>query len=294
MQADMGWANSHFSTMSEVLPVVGNTYMTTVGYKDAQTTSLIYRLPNRQVVFIDPGFLICPEMFSWLDKNELTVRAILCSHYHWDHIFPNEALYKRYGCEVFATRKEIETALVGWKPAEYPVTLIEENADIDIDGFVFRTMFTPGHSLGHQAIITPDDVCYLGDAIMSPEVLAKSKLPFMEDVEESVFSMEKIRASHYGTYVVSHLGVITADELSSVIDLNVEKETVLYSRILSLVKEPVKVEDLIVQFMRSLRIYASRILSDPDWRHTSRKRIMELVDSGELLLEGDTVYPNHK
>ncbi len=41
----------------------------------------------------------------------------------------------------------------------------------------FRILYTPGHSAGHICTVTPDNVCYVADALLSHELL-EAKLPY--------------------------------------------------------------------------------------------------------------------
>ena len=69
----------------------------------------LYRLSAHEVVLIDSGPEEDPELIEELDRRNLRVRAVLCTHIHPDHIANNDALVARYGAEIFASEKEFET-----------------------------------------------------------------------------------------------------------------------------------------------------------------------------------------
>ena len=56
--------------------------------------------------------------------------------------------------------------------------MILDNQDkINMCGIEFKILHTPGHSPAHICIITPDDVTYLGDTLISYEVWQGLKFP---------------------------------------------------------------------------------------------------------------------
>ena len=165
-----------------------------------------YHLSETEIVLIDSGAAPSPELPAALEQRGVRVRAILCSHPHPDHIANNPILYRRFGCDIFVPEEGLANmAQEGWPL--YPMSpelpeppLIPISADaawLDVDGARFRLISTPGHMPGHTAIVTPDDVCFLGDALISIEVLSQFKMPYMTDVDLSIRSMEKIRQTRF-------------------------------------------------------------------------------------------------
>ena len=53
---------------------------------------------NGEAAVIDPGE--AEPIIDFLDKNELKLTHILCTHHHWDHTDGNEELQQRYGVRI--------------------------------------------------------------------------------------------------------------------------------------------------------------------------------------------------
>lgn len=125
-----------------------------------------YQISENNLLLFDSGEEPSTELLDMLDAR---VRAVLCTHLHFDHIANNEALIARYGTEIFAHPAEISSP---HKPQElqYPIPPIDGTTCLKIDGVPIPVMYTPGHSFGHLAYVTPDHVCCLGDAIIRKEL----------------------------------------------------------------------------------------------------------------------------
>ena len=63
---------------------------------------------------------------------------------------------------------------------------------IRLAGAMFRILHTPGHSSGHICAVTPDNVCYTGDALMS-QALLDAKLPYGLSIQLAMESRERLR-----------------------------------------------------------------------------------------------------
>ncbi|MBQ1236111.1 MAG: MBL fold metallo-hydrolase, partial [Oscillospiraceae bacterium] len=151
----------------------------------------IYHLGGGRVVLIDAGAREEPEFVSDLKERGLSVAALLCSHLHFDHISTAGLLYEEFHMPCYAhyleeREKEFPTR---W----FPITRIREDEPLIIEGQKFEVIYTPGHTKGHLAFVTPDSVCCVGDAFMSEKPLSVSKIPFFEDVDLAIESMELVR-----------------------------------------------------------------------------------------------------
>ena len=260
----------------------------------------VYHLTDTELILIDSGTVPAPEFLADLELRGLTVRAILCSHPHHDHIANNPALYQRYNCEIYVPEEGLTSASEAGYPL-YPDTpgltelppLIPIPAGapyLEIDGARLQLIPTPGHMPGHLAIATPDGVCFLGDAVVSPEILPLFKLPYMTDVDQSLESMETIRQTRYPFYLVSHKGLTPFAGLQELVELNVKKELDIYDILRGQITRPLPLEDLVSRFLNALNV-SPRKQSSPWIRETSLSRIHSLIRAGEISLEDGIVCP---
>lgn len=264
----------------------------------------VYRLSGGDVVLIDTGARREPELISRLERRELRVRAILCTHLHPDHIANNRAIIDRYGAEVFAHYRELETLEetydrlrvtsrllgVALPEVDHPVTAIGDVPFVEVDGARFEVLHTPGHTDGHLAFVTPDGVCCLGDAVMSPDQLAQSRLPYLEDIDLGIATMERLRQTRYPLYVEAHLGITPPEGLDELVELNVQKELELYDALRAVITGPMELEEVVTAFMQSLGL-GRKAVGSPLMRHTAEMRVHALVNAGEYIKEGSVICP---
>ncbi len=249
----------------------------------------IYHLQSGGIVLIDAGALESEELVAEIMARGLEVKAILLSHLHFDHISTAGLLWEQFHMPCYAhyleeREKEFPTR---W----FPVTKLNDTDPIYVDGERFELLYTPGHTKGHLAFVTPDGVCCVGDAFMSHKPLRASKIPFFEDVDESIKSMELIRQTKCRAYLLCHEAVIAPEEVDALIDENIEKELELYRMIKDYVNHPMDVEEMVTGFMQLCGIRNKFILQFEGYRGTVKSRCRCLAFAGELEFDGKTVKP---
>lgn len=256
---------------------------------------LVYELSDTEVVLIDTGLKEWPELLDELRQGGRTVKAVLCTHPHVDHIGNNRLLVQEYGMPIYVS--EIDAAQVNQRKYPYfkwdePYELTEiptGTTSLIIGDAEFGVLDTPGHTSGHLAYVTPDKVCFLGDAMMTERLLRLAKLPYMDYVDPAIKSMLKIMQTEYPYYVMAHKGVVAYEAMPKLVELNVQKEIDLYHHIEGMITGPVALEELVTEFMKSLNVSEEYLTSDVV-RWTARIRIRELANAGAVRIEGDIVY----
>ena len=269
------------------------------------TTVGIHRLSRDQAVLIDSGDYPRPELPELLEREGLAVRAVICTHLHPDHISNNPALVERYGAEIFAHEAERDSAKAIFDMLEsmgqypqwtkirpmYPITWLSGGQEeVTVDGAPFRIIQTPGHSFGHIAVVTPDGVCCLGDAMMSVPRVRQAKLPYMEDADQAIESMERIRETQYPFYVTAHKGATPLEALELMVDENVRVELELYDRFLRMMDHPRSEEEAIRDFLVETGTWKGD--GQVSWfvSHSAETQLMSLIRAGELKWHDGMVY----
>ena len=250
----------------------------------------LYYLSEREVVLFDSGVEPEEELLTLLDREGLRVRAVLSTHLHPDHIANNEALVERHGAEVFAHYPEIPVFYQRFG-TPYSVTPIPDGDTFVLEGVPFRTLSIPGHSVGHLLFVTPDGVVCVGDAIITDEELNRSKIPYMDDVDRAIISMEDLRQTRYPWYIVAHKGVVPGAELYDLVERNIQKELDLYELVRRCLTGPMELEELVTAFIRASGVRSEKMVEENFVRHTARVRILALAGVGEFSVEGDMVIP---
>ena len=250
-----------------------------------------YRLSDEELILFDSGREPHPELLELLEREHLRVRAVLCTHLHEDHVANNEALIARYGTEIYASKGDI-AELSSEDPVSYPILEIGDGETLKIGNAEIGLLPLVGHTEGQTAYVTPDGVCCVGDAIMTEKPLERAKIPYMDDVDESMVSMERLRQTAYPLYVVAHKGVVTREKLSELIDRNIRKELELYELLRSHIVEPTPLEQVITDFIRGAGVLSQKMVEESYVRHTAKVRVLALVHAGEFSLENGMVIPN--
>ena len=211
----------------ELLHVLGNTYTAV-----AATALLpVYKLNDRDVVLIDTGYakLDRAGLTALIDGSGWRLRAILCSHAHFDHTGNVRYLQERYGAKAAISLIE---AGISVNPDSYRANYValtygksrelflEEcfTADrvifpqedhIDVDGARFGVLSLPGHSAGQLGFVTPDGVAYLGDCLIDHDQIAAAKLPTSMFIARDLESKQRLHELDAPAYIVAHKQVLT-------------------------------------------------------------------------------------
>ena len=223
-------------------------------------------MDGNSAVLIDTGGEEKTSLLSLLKDHGLTPSAIINTHLHIDHIGCNKLLQEKYDCPAYCPMEEI-------KDCRYDAGTVSPTTP---DGPCI-TIPLPGHSIAHQGVVTPDGVCFVGDAIMS----VRSKLPYHLNLRNALESMEKISGLPFPFFVLSHAGVYDRDAAHRIAEENIQKECERLDRIISLCSRKIKTEKLAALFMDSVNI--SRENQDIFWvMDTAMERIRELQRQGRI------------
>lgn len=221
----------------ELLHVLGNTWAAV-----AATALLpVYKLTDRDVVLIDTGYakLDRAGLTSLIDANGWRLRAILCSHAHFDHTGNVRYLQQRYGAPAAISLIEAGisvnpdsyranyVALTYGKSREFFLeecfvadTIIGPEDDfLDFCGVRFGILQLPGHSAGHIGVVTPDNVAYVGDCLIDQQQIDSAKLPTSMFIARDLQSKEFLRRTQYDAYILAHKSVVT--DIAPLVDSNI-------------------------------------------------------------------------
>ncbi len=200
----------------------------------------VYRLDAHRCVLLDTGLV---EQRDDLDESlrryGLRPVGVICSHAHIDHMGNNAFLKEKYGTRLAMSLGEaghqfsylamnVSNYLyspedMDHSPAHKGTAVLADRIilpgeeRIDFCGAVFGIVPTPGHTCDHICVKTPDDVLYLGDAMMTGRTLHHSKFPYALCMKDYLDSMRKIRTVEAARYVVAHYGIY--DEILPLVDM---------------------------------------------------------------------------
>ena len=272
-----------------------------------------YRLEGGRCILLDTGLLGEREdLEQTLLDHGLTPAGILCSHAHVDHGGNNRYFQEKYRIPVALTVKEAGMCASVLTLKCYflmlPPGMVEREAshlvhtpDVIVPdrdgpfsfcGAEFQIIQTPGHSAGHISTITPDGVCYVGDALLSREQLG-AKLPYCLSHQMGIDSREKLRGTRAELFVMAHRGMCTWEELEALIDDNQALAQQRAGEVLALVTGPMTVSQIAQRVCRYFQLLSRRPTRSLRYERNIRFFVEYLADRGDLVMEardGVTFY----
>jgi hydroxyacylglutathione hydrolase len=123
---------------------------------------------STDAVVIDPGDS-AETVLRVLAERGLTLRGILVTHGHLDHIGAVRDLAEQTGAEVWMARGDADD-LRTFGPAPYdPQHGVSGGDEVDVAGIRFRVLDVPGHTAGSVAFVT-DGVAFVGDVLFAGSI----------------------------------------------------------------------------------------------------------------------------
>ncbi len=161
-------------------------YSLTVGMLATNCYVLVNKEKNEAIV-VDPGG--SPRsILEFLQSIEpVKVVAIFLTHSHSDHISALNDVRKATGAEVYISREDAPDLLdangnlsffVGTSvECEAADKYFEDGTDVEVAGFTFKVLATPGHTKGGVCLYdAADDIAFTGDTIFC-ESIGRTDLP---------------------------------------------------------------------------------------------------------------------
>jgi hydroxyacylglutathione hydrolase len=259
----------------EILEVKGNTYCIDTG----MTYIPFYKINDEEIIMLDTGWKKGERegIEDILESNNFRVAGIINSHSHNDHI-GNGAYFKNkynsiiamsayealicsseinlkvyYGNQTLKSVKEHYGHMV----CETDIKITEDQNEISVCGVNFKILHTPGHSPAHICIITPDDVAYLGDCLISYEVMKGAKMPYAYILSEDMKSKGKLYDLKCSKYVVAHKGMY--DNITKLIDDNIDFYENRAARVYEVIDGAMTMEDIMKAVTESFHINVNNI-----------------------------------
>lgn len=259
----------------EVLKVSSNTWCIDTG----MTYIPFYKINDIEIIMLDTGWKKGERegIEEVLERNNFKVAAILNSHAHIDHIGNNTYLKNKYNSIIAMTAyeahicsSEINLKLYygdqtlksvkehyGHMVCKTDIIIGEHQDEVSVCGINFRIIHTPGHSPAHICIITPDDVAYLGDALISYEVMEGAKMPYAYILSEDMKSKGRLYDLKCSKYVVAHKGMY--DNIKKLIDDNIDFYESKATSIYEVIDGAMTMEDIMKAVIKSFNIHVNNI-----------------------------------
>jgi hydroxyacylglutathione hydrolase len=135
---------------------------------------------STHAVIVDPGEE-APKLLAAIERQGLTLDAILLTHTHFDHVGAVAPLARATGAPVYCPELEVPVlqdimAFVPWPgfgPFESwdPEHTVAGGETLELAGLTFDVRFTPGHSPGHVTYaVRGESALFSGDVLFAGSV----------------------------------------------------------------------------------------------------------------------------
>lgn len=264
-----------------------------------------YQLLEREWILMDSGMKADrQELMSYLSRNKITVKAVLTSHAHFDHVGNHMALRDKYRAKIIMTPFD---AGMTYCPASvkacfyhetysevlanYDEMLIKTDEIINLDqkqievcGVMFDIFWLPGHAASQVAYATPDNVIYLADVLVDKDTIAREKLLYTLEWKMAADSIKQLRTlKKYDYYVLAHRGVYT--EIEDLIKANLEAAEKMVGLAYRVIPERAFLEEIILYIIEETGIQIRNIARAKYVERLVRAILENLIETGKLKME---------
>lgn len=139
----------------------------------------LYHEDTKECIIVDPGDE-SSTIQDFINKKELTVKAILLTHGHFDHIMAVEEIKRIYDVPVYAARAESEVlkdpqinlSVQMSKPLSLEADKwLEDGDEMQLLGQKVHCILTPGHTCGGMCYYFPKEgILFSGDTLFQESV----------------------------------------------------------------------------------------------------------------------------
>ncbi len=150
----------------------------------AENTYVALDSESGEAAVIDPGCYTAEEeerLAGFIAEKKLSVKYLINTHCHIDHIFGNKFIKERFNPKFIAPEKDIFLLdlMIGqaksygleMKPSPQPDDTIDHAGELKLGEYKLEFLFTPGHTPGEYCIYIPKaKICFSGDVLFKQSI----------------------------------------------------------------------------------------------------------------------------
>jgi glyoxylase-like metal-dependent hydrolase (beta-lactamase superfamily II) len=289
--------------------VKGQTFCIVTGYSRLP----VYKLDEQNIIMIDSGL---PREWegieTCLEKADLFVKAVLTSHYHPDHIGNHLRLRRKYGTKLYlspfaASAKADPMNMLGGmvgittyrrvqqhfgEPFAPDFTIDWNAPSIEVEGAVFQILQLPGHCSEHMGFITPDNVGYVADTVLSKNIIEHLRSTFTTCVELDLASKESLTRLSCDKYIVAHNAV--CDSIRELALQNREHMLQRLQLLEDIAGEYMDLDTLIARFLEVTHNIPDSVRKVAGTRHNLIPLVDYLMDTGRFTARAKDGFVQYK
>ena len=134
---------------------------------------------TKECFIVDPA--VCDSnVISYIETEGLSLKAILLTHGHFDHIMGIDGVREKFQVPVYASEKEQEilqdarlnlSAAYGGGYTFSDATYVRDGEELEIAGMKIKVIETPGHTAGGCCYyIAEEEVLFSGDSLFCASI----------------------------------------------------------------------------------------------------------------------------
>lgn len=159
-------------------------------FNPVQENTYVLTNEKGEALIIDPGCYFTAEeetLQNYLEQNGYTPVQLINTHCHFDHVFGNYFIAKKYGLELFIhPQEELLLQFAPTSVARYGLSFTNYNGKlhylnagdtIKLGNDELKVLFTPGHSPGSISLYCAAQNFVIGGDVLFKESVGRTDLP---------------------------------------------------------------------------------------------------------------------
>lgn len=249
------------------------------GYIPGSTNIGLIFLENSEVILIDsgPDEKHARKLYELLSDYRLSIKVIINTHSHADHIGGNQWLQNTTGCKIIASPLEAPTirqpliqaaVLFSGAPASDLMNRFIIAAPSNAESFKekqltfgdlsFEILDLPGHSVNQKGILV-DEVAFIADTLFETAYFKRQRLPFNYDPCVHIKTLKKLDLINAKKFIGGHFNPV--ENIVSLKSENLSATVNSLDFMKELLKMPLPQDRVIKSFMDHFNIKKS------GWEH---------------------------
>lgn len=227
----------------------------------------VYVRSEHEVYLIDSGNdkEAAKKVLKIADNQGWTIKGILNTHSHADHVGGNAYIQNKIGCKVFCSGVEADftrhtvlepSLLYGGYPCKSlrnkflmaKESVVTDFSSPDFPGEV-EIIPLPGHSFDMVGFRTPDNTVFLADCVSSVATLSKYGVTFIYDVAAYLDTLTKVEMLRADIFVPSHAD--PCHDVRELTEINRRQVLDIEQKIISICKTPQTTDGIITEVFRT-------------------------------------------